>query len=213
MCAAFFLCGESDLFRPEGVADRGSGAKQVVGVKLRIVDNAVVVPFRTNEESPPDLVTQVGAEIDQQMRAVGFDHAHSATRIASMEPVVEDRGLRAGSGHQMNHAAIADAGSINAIHVVEGRAEKLKSVIEALFSAQDELAVHAKAAPTHVLQADAGVNAALFRRRLKRLRCRRRARGKQSATPHRKVHILCGCDVRQREPAAGEQKQTQLSQS
>jgi hypothetical protein len=80
---------DTTLVGPEGVSDGNAEAEDVVGVKLKVVFYKIIVRLRANEEASPGVVTEVPADVHEEMVAVDVGVASSGI-VAAVELGIED---------------------------------------------------------------------------------------------------------------------------
>lgn len=142
----------------EGVSDRSSEAEDVVGVKLVIVRDEVVVNLRADKEIAPRVITDSKAGVEKEMVAVQIGAAASGGEGARTYPVKEQC-LNSGSRHDVAVGLGCQPMGINAVRIDQNRPVKLEVVIQALVVAEGAFNVDAKIFRVQVLEEEAGIGA------------------------------------------------------
>lgn len=174
----------------EGVADRDASSKHIVGMKdVGVIEDVVVVNLRANEDLAPDRVTQSCARMDQKVIAVDVGDATGGV-IASGVSSVKENTLSTGTGGKDCLASIADARSVQDIHVIQDRAVLLEVIVKSLLGSKGGLHAITEAILENAIQADVGVGSAFFGWRQVNLRSRGVFGGNERAGANREVKLL-----------------------
>src|ERR1700757_2822385 len=98
-CVCSRYAARASLLRTKGVADRGSDAKDVIGMEFEIIMNVVIVGFGADEEGSPDVIAHSYTGVHQEMRVV--DVGGAAATIVAIGLLVKHQGLAADSSHEV----------------------------------------------------------------------------------------------------------------
>ena len=140
----------------EGVSDRCSEAEEVVGVKLVIVGDEVVVNLRADEQVAPGVVADSEARMQEEMGAVQVGAAAPGGERARSY-AIEKQGHETGPGHEVTVGFGCKPVRVDSIRIDDNWAIELEVVVNALVIAEGAFNVNAAVFFIQVLEEDAGI--------------------------------------------------------
>src|ERR1700722_11982170 len=154
-----------------------------------VVHDAVEVCLWTDKELPPHVVADSGAQMQKKVVAVELGDAASGVAATGIT-VIEKHGRAAGAGAKQSRGLLGHMRRIHGIEVVEERTIFLEAVVEPFLVQGGNLGAVAEFVAENAVDSDAGINAALFRRRQIGFRGRSVPGGEQFAGANGKVKLL-----------------------
>jgi len=142
------------------ISDRCSEAEDIVGMKLMIVGDEVVINLGTDEHIAPGVVADSKASVQQEVGTVQVCAAASRGEWARSDPI-EEQGHQTGASHDVTVGLGCKSVRVDCIRVDDDRPIELEIVVNALVVAENAFDVDAAVFCIQVLKKDAGIGSAL----------------------------------------------------
>ena len=141
----------------EGVSDRRSEAEEVVGVKLVIVGDEIVVNFRAYEDVAPCVVADSKAPMQEEMGAVQVGTAAPGGERARSY-AIEEQGHETCASHEVTMGFGRKPVRVDTIRIDDNWAIELEVVVNPLVIAEGGFNVNAAVFFIQVLEEDARIS-------------------------------------------------------
>ena len=188
--AACFVFGLARGSAPtEGVSHRDSGAKQVIGVELKVVLNMVVVNFGAHKKVVPGVVAEARAQVLHEVISAdiaGADRGKAGCVSRQVKPVARE----ADAAHEVQAGFLAQLRLEEGIDVGQDGPVLFIAVVVALFLPPRNFDVEAEAVPEKDVGLDAGIDSTFFRWRRSRQGRSAGAGGEGGPAANGKVNLL-----------------------